>query len=254
MPINEVFPSPTVTKVIFQVRFPNLFYLESRMGEFQLKVMKEFPKSSMALTRQILIAQGVQIADGAPLQGNALPAEVGKVWNFESENGVELHVTSDSMDLSSTLHKTYNNPNHPNRFRDSIKMALDALNAVAPVPVFSRVGLRYIDDCPIPSLDNNAYRQYYNTTLALGRFSLTDAEEMTHVALVRRGNRNIRIREALRVLGDKPQLTLDFDAYTVNVEPANCLAMTDDLHNLVIDEYEQTLREPVFQIMRKLPQ
>ena len=33
MPIHEVFPSPTVKQVIFQVRFPNLFYLESRMGE-----------------------------------------------------------------------------------------------------------------------------------------------------------------------------------------------------------------------------
>lgn len=251
MPINEVFPSPTVTKVIFQVRFPNLFYLESRMGEFQLKVMKDFPKSSMALTRQILIAQGVQIADGAPLQGNAQPAEVGKVWNFESENGVELHVTSDSMDLSSTLHKTYNNPNHPNRFRDSIKMALDALIAVAPVPVFSRVGLRYIDDCPIPALDNNAYRQYYNTTLALGRFNLADAEEMTHVAVVRRGHRSIRIREALRVLGDRPQLALDFDGYSLNVESGRCLTITDELHDLVIDEYEKTIRDPVVQIMRQ---
>jgi uncharacterized protein (TIGR04255 family) len=251
MPINEVFPNPTVKQVIFQVRFPNLFYLESRMGEFQLKVMKDFPKSSIALTRQFLIAQGVKLAEVGGAQGEAQPPEVGKIWNFESETGVELHVMSESMDLSSTLHKTYNNPNQLHRFRDSIKMALDTLLAVAPVPIFSRVGLRYVDECPVPAIENAVYRQHYNSTLALDRFNLADVEELSHVALVRRGPRYVRIREVLRVPAGKPQLTLDFDAYSINVEPGTCLALTDELHDLVIAEYEKTLREPVFEIMRQ---
>lgn len=103
MAINEVFPNPTVKQVIFQVRFPNLFYIESRMGEFQLKVMKDFPKSSMALTRQILIAQGVQIPEAAPAQSNAQPSEVGKVWNFESERLSRLHRSSPSTQSGSII-------------------------------------------------------------------------------------------------------------------------------------------------------
>ena len=31
MAINEVFPNPTVKKVIFQIRFPNLFFIESKI-------------------------------------------------------------------------------------------------------------------------------------------------------------------------------------------------------------------------------
>jgi len=45
MQINEVFPNPTVKQVIFQIRFPNLFYLESKIGEYQLKIMQRFPES-----------------------------------------------------------------------------------------------------------------------------------------------------------------------------------------------------------------
>lgn len=251
MAINEVFPNPTVKQVIFQVRFPNLFYLESRMGEFQVKVMKDFPKSSLALSRQILIAHGVKLPDLAKLQEEGHTADIGKIWNFESETGVELHVKSDSLDLSSTLHKTYSNPSEPHRFRDSIKKAVDALLEVTSIPILSRVGLRYIDDCPVPAVDNAVYRQHYNSTLALDRFSLPDAEEITHVARARRGKHFVRFVEQFRNPEGKPQLTLDFDAYSLNVESASCLAVTDELHALVIAEYEQSLRPPVFDFMRK---
>jgi len=55
---SEVFPNPTVSKVIFQIRFPALFYVDSRMGEFQLKVIEMFPVSALAVRRQFLIATG----------------------------------------------------------------------------------------------------------------------------------------------------------------------------------------------------
>lgn len=38
MPINEVFVNPTVKQVIFQVKFPNLFFIESKIGDIQLKI------------------------------------------------------------------------------------------------------------------------------------------------------------------------------------------------------------------------
>ena len=56
MSINEVFPNPTVKQVIFQIRFPNLFYMENKIGDLQLKIMKEFPQSALILRRQILLA------------------------------------------------------------------------------------------------------------------------------------------------------------------------------------------------------
>lgn len=251
MAINEVFPNPTVKRVIFQVRFPNLFYMESRMGDFQLKVMQDFPTSSLTINRQMLIAQGTSFDELGKSNPDALPPEVEKIWNFASPTGVELHVKSDSMDLSSTVHKTYNNPASDIRFRDSIKKAVDALLGVVAIPMFSRVGLRYIDDCPVPALENVTYRDYYNTTLALDRFGLPDVGEITHSAVVRRGGHSVRVREDLRFKDGKPCLTLDFDAFSASVPSATCMDVTDALHDLVIAEYEKTLREPVLHIMRQ---
>jgi len=39
MAIAEIFPNPTVKSVFFEVRFPNLFYLEAKIGDLQLKVL-----------------------------------------------------------------------------------------------------------------------------------------------------------------------------------------------------------------------
>jgi len=251
MAINEVFLNPTIRQVIFQIRFPNLFYLESRMGEFQMKVMKDFPKSGLTLSRQFVIAEVDKIPDVVKMQDESRGLEVGKIWNFASENGVELHVKTNSLDLSSTLHKTYNNPKETNRFRDMIKNAVDAFLEVAPIPIISRIGLRYIDNCPVPAQDNVAYREYYNTCLPLDRFALADAEDMSYSVRVRRGKHFVRFVEAFQKADGKPQLMFDFDGYALNIDSATYLAVTDELHNLVVAEYEACLKPPVFEYMRK---
>ena len=56
MVINEIFPNPTVKTVVFQIRYPNLFYIENKIGEIQLKLMKEFPESALLYRQRILLA------------------------------------------------------------------------------------------------------------------------------------------------------------------------------------------------------
>lgn len=251
MAINEVFLNPTVRQVIFQIRFPNLFYLESRMGDFQMKVMKDFPKSGLTLSRQFVIAEADKIPDAVKIQDESRGLEVGKIWNFASETGVELHVKTNSLDLSSTLHKTYNNPGETHRFRDMIKNAVDAFLEVAPIPIISRIGLRYIDECPVPAQNNVAYRDFYNTCFPLDRFPLADAEDMSYSTCMRRGKHFVRFVEAFRATNGKPTLRLDFDSFALNIDAATYLDVTDDLHKLVVAEYEACLKPPVFDYMRK---
>ena len=52
MVIDEIFPFPTVKHVIFQIKYPNLFYLENRIGDFQMKIINEFPDSKLSFRRQ----------------------------------------------------------------------------------------------------------------------------------------------------------------------------------------------------------
>ena len=104
MPINEVFPNPTVKQVVFQIRFPNLFYLENKIGEFQLRIIKDFPDSSLLYRRQVLF---VDMGPQGKLED--IPGEEGqKIWQFKSPHQYELNVLSDSLDVTSQFHKTYN--------------------------------------------------------------------------------------------------------------------------------------------------
>ena len=51
MSLNEVFPNPLVKTVAFQIVFPSLFFLERRIGDFQVTIMKQFPTSHLLIQR-----------------------------------------------------------------------------------------------------------------------------------------------------------------------------------------------------------
>ena len=91
MVITEVFPNPTVKQVVFQVKFPNLFYLENKIGDFQMKIMKEYPKSELQYRRSVLFADLGPKGDFKPVD-----EDLGKkVWAFSSEDkGSKISITS----------------------------------------------------------------------------------------------------------------------------------------------------------------
>ena len=108
MSINKIFSNPTAKQVIFQIKFPNLFSMENKIGDLQLEIMEKFPQSSLLFRRQIVFAD---IGPGAKLESipSDLEEETGKkIWQFKSSNNFQLDVLSDSLNISSRNHKTYN--------------------------------------------------------------------------------------------------------------------------------------------------
>ena len=49
-----------------------------------------------------------------------------------------------------------------------------------------------------------------------------------------------------------PKLSLDLDGSIKNIKAENYLATVDHLHDLISEEYFQSLKEPVLQHMRKV--
>lgn len=248
MAINEVFPNPTVKQVIFQIRYPNLFYLEDKMGVLQTKLMAKFPESSL------LFRQKLRLTDkGFDLEKSSdeIPSEViKKIWSFESPKKTKINILNDSIDISSEFHKTYNNPTSAHKFRDVIDFVLNHFLEATQIPILKRIGLRYVDECPIPKKDTKIFKEYYKTTFPLGRFKLEDATDMEFVTIVKRGKYNLRFMEKLVRLGNKYKLVLDFDGFGTNIKSQNCLKVADDLHDLILKEYEKSLKEPVYKHMR----
>lgn len=76
--------------------------------------MSRFPESELQLRRQVVVADfglDSKFEDVTQLKGE--PTK--KVWNFKSPDSVILNVLTDSLDLSSKSHKTYNNPSRIRR-------------------------------------------------------------------------------------------------------------------------------------------
>jgi uncharacterized protein (TIGR04255 family) len=251
MAIKEVFANPTVKRVIFQIRFPNLFSMERLIGDYQVKVMAEFPKSGLILQRNVLIADVGSRAKIEDIVEDADKFAVSKIWNFRSEKGIDLNIHNDSLDISSTLHKTYSNPREDNRFRDTIEYSVGRFLEVTQIPKLDRIGLRYIDECPVPAKETRAFREFYNTTLPLKRFPIENAMNLVFEARVERGDRRLRFIESFEDVGGKLRLTLDFDGYAEGVPAAEYLTVTDELHDLISKEYEASIRRPVLEYMRK---
>ena len=251
MSINEIFQNPTVKQVIFQVRFPCLFSIENLIGTYQTRIMENFPKSELLLSRRFFLGP---VPDSGQRKEISEEQEIGaikKIWKFTTESGVILNVQVDSLDISSTFHKTYNNPQGKERFRDIIEFALQHFFHVTQIPKVNRIGLRYIDECPVTSKGNVTFRKHYNTTLPLERFSLKDAFEMAFTARARRGKYFLTFREALTEKSGETNLILDFDGYAENIKSTDCLAVTDSLHDLISQEYEVSIKEPVYRYMRR---
>ena len=130
MTLTEIYPRPTVKTVIFQIRFPNLFYMESKIGELQIQVMERFPESSLLFRRQVLLADvGPEVREeDLPKLDERLGA---KVWQFISPNKYKLNVQSNSLDITSEFHKTYDSQASADRFRDIIEFVLERFFVVS---------------------------------------------------------------------------------------------------------------------------
>jgi len=137
------------------------------------------------------------------------------------------------------------------RFRDVIEFVLANFFEVTSLPVISRLGLRYIDECPIPKKDKRTFKKYYNTTFPLSRFSISQALDMAFATTVKKGKYYLRYIEKLHRQGDMYSLILDFDGFSEKIKPKEYLSVTDDLHALIAKEYETSIKAPVYEYMRK---
>lgn len=249
MTINEVFPNPVVKQVIFQIRFPHLFFLPDLIGTFQVKIMDRFPESSQHIRRAVFFTDQADQEKLAELAQQAPDEEARQMWQFRSKEGVQLNLTTSSLSLESTSHKTYR-LGKEEHFRDLIELACRHFFELTGLPLVTRVGLRYVDNCPIPA-DLSQFDAYYNTAFPLARFPLGQSRDMTFKTVITRDDCKLRYVESLQDSEEKRTLVLDFDAWTEKVGAGQILSVTDKLHDIISAEFESTVKDPVYDYMRQ---
>lgn len=251
MSIGEVFPRPTVKEVAFEIRYPNLFFLEDKIGNIQLEVMKEFPESALLFQRHMLLANVGPEGQLKDIPEGYDKDSCKKIWQFKSEKQYILNISSDSLSITSKYHKTYRLEGG-HKFRDIIKFVVDGFLKVTTIPIINRIGLRYINECPIPAMENTSFLTYYNTTFKLDRFALNDAETMQCVSVVRKNGYYLRYLEALTKNKETKEnvLILDFDGYANKIKSEDYLTTLDSLHEITSNEFVHSIKDPVYSYMR----
>lgn len=251
MPIEEIFPNPTVKQVVFQIKYPNLFYLESKIGDIQLKIIDSFPVSSLVIARPLLFANLGH--EGKPSDIPLEDMNSKKIWQFKSANeDVTINISSDTIDISSGSHKTYNQPDSDKKFRDTINLVVKSFLAVINIPLkFTRIGLRYINECPLPNKDNKTFLEYYNSVFPTDRFNIENTNEMVFRVVVQKGDYHLIYSELLNTIDNKNIFILDFDAFANITPSADYLDITDHLHDMIIEEFQKTINAPVYHFMRE---
>ncbi|MCR3907145.1 MAG: TIGR04255 family protein [Tenericutes bacterium] len=249
---KETFNFPTVKLVLFEMKFPHLFSIEKRIGDFQERIMSDFPKSKLGISRSIVFSETGP--DGKLVElPDQFSRDTGvKTWVFYSEkNNIRLEVQTNRLILVSKKHKTYNNDGDTPKFRDYLGKTLENFFSIVKVPVLSRIGLRYVDEFPLPELKNEVLSKYYDSSFPLERFSLdTVITGATFNTSVKRKNHNLTYIETLIKKDDELKLVLDFDGFAKNVSPDNCLNIVDELHEIIDEEYFSHVKEPWINYMR----
>lgn len=217
--------------------------------------MKEFPISKLLLRSGFIVASNVEAKQKIEIPSNLQDTNVArKIWQFESKNKIVLSIASNSLDLVSEFHKTYElGEDDSKKFRCTIKHAVDAFIDVMKLPTINRIGLRYIDQCPIPAKNNEIFSAWYKTKFPLDKFDIADAEAMTFRTVIKKRDYNLGYIESLEK-NDKNEdmLVLDFDGFAKNIENVSSyMDITDDLHKLISAAYAETIEAPVYEWMEK---
>jgi len=242
----EVFKKPTVVKVVFEIRFPQLFNIEQKISEFQLKIMDDFPLSDQ------LFEQPFQISpSGTPAPPLTPLGNVTLVWQFQNPTQkTKIIVKSNRLNIISTEYKSYNHPDHP-KFRELIKNIVLKFLALVSIKKFERIGLRYIDICPLEQKTNEYFEKYYHPNFDINQFKVEDIIENLSLVRIKREPHNLLFKSGIRT-DDKGNYIyfMDFDGYSFNTLNEKFLEVTDNLQQIIYKVYFDNITEEFKNYMR----
>jgi uncharacterized protein (TIGR04255 family) len=249
VPFPSVFPFAPVKRVLFRIDFPQLFSMENLIGEFQTKIMAQFPDSKILMEKAVILGKIIESEGGIPTSyPESEPFK--KIWQFKSEDGgITVQIALDNLTIDSASHKTYNNEG-AKKFRETIEFVVKHFLDITHIPIIKRIGLRYIDECPIPiDMEETSFSRYYHSSLPIQKFSLKESSELTCIAVCKRGEVTLRFQEHFEpseIADQPPKLILDFDGSQNRVIAERYLAITDAIHEVIGIEFRDAVT-PVFE-------
>ena len=243
---TDDFPNPLVKQIFFEIKFPNLFSVESKIGEFQLQIVEKFPDSSLLFQRQVVFANlgpEVKIDD---FEQNIDKGLSKKIWQFKSSEA-EINITTNGIIISSPQIKKYSNTNG---YRELLNYILNKFFAVMSISVINRIGLRYVNEFDIEGMSNATFNSFIKSSLQTSRFSISNSKEMTSRIVENTAQHGLIFMEAIRVKDNRKTWILDLDSFATNKSSDEHLSVADTLHSVIKSEFFKTIKPAIYPKMR----
>jgi uncharacterized protein (TIGR04255 family) len=240
---------PPLSQVAFEVNFPNSFAVETGIAAYQQRAESLYPKSSA----EYILRLPATVAFGKPTKQVSTELTPMRSFVFQNSKGsriVRVSVVNFTLLVTDYLH-----------FEDYVS-SLTAAFAPA-IEIFQlhdieRIGLRYVNQIPIPSKDAEVqYKKYVRSPLSAEAFSGHVASNfLTEIALDLDSTRKLTIRSGLLPLqAGEPTRTylLDFDCYSLGGSAPllgeNLASLLEQYHEAIETEFTRAVTDKYWKYM-----
>jgi uncharacterized protein (TIGR04255 family) len=230
-----------LTQVVFQARFPLNLAIEGHLPvKFQRDVMGDFPILEAQEALQFAIMVGGQAVDGNSASRRST------AFNFhdrDQKNTVTL--TSEFIAFATTNYHDWTT------FRAQVDRAMTALFANYEIPLFTRVGLRFMNSFKPTELGLGADvpSRVFDASLIGPVAGGTDAvDEYQALTVVTLSNGKMAIRVSLTKDESGPTYVLDCDAYnehTTLADKDETIRLLDAFHSEQSDVFRSAISDAV---------
>ena len=224
--LNEVFPANPIREVDFEIRFTPRLRIQAEMWRFQEDLIDEYPDVSL---------ESAILPTGATLS----------VTVFQNQR--KARVIKISPQNMAIAFSSYNNFED---FKEEVQRRIRSFCAVFEISSLTRVGLRYVNEIPLPTQEPESLARFVKPLLEFERFPLSSVQQFaTQVSATLNGHM-VLIRTAM-LAGPLRTYVLDIDSYTETVEQTNNISgLMEQFHDAaqhtfldhVTNEYKELMR------------
>jgi len=224
--LGEVFPANPIREVDFEIRFTPRLRVQAEMWRFQESVVAEYPDVGLE----------------SALLPNGITLSVSVFQNLAKARLIKVSVQN--MALAFSAYANFED------FKEEVLKRSAGFCNIFDVSSITRVGLRYVNEIPLPTQQAESMAKYVNPLVDFDRIPLGSVQQFALQLSAQVGDHMIQVRTAM-LAGPVRTYILDIDAYTETIKSADEIGtLLDRFHDTAQNVFLDHVTEDYKQVMR----